>query len=256
MLHQMHQQRQRGGMEILVEPSSALDRVENLAHCQTEQQIEAILQEVVTGLGFQYFYYRARFMLDRTSSLERTLSNFPRAWLEFYEHNALSRVDPAVQHAERKLTPMVWTPTAYTSEEQLAFLAEARKHGVHAGVSFPIHSKDGDIGVLSMALGPEEPRPCALIQAKMFHGPLIATFVHDAMARIVNKSKLTLKAPLTPRELECLKWIADGKSTWETAQILHLSEHGVLHHVRNIMYKFDVTSRHQAVSRAIACGLV
>ncbi|HVW52726.1 MAG TPA: LuxR C-terminal-related transcriptional regulator [Trinickia sp.] len=39
------------------------------------------------------------------------------------------------------------------------------------------------------------------------------------------------KPRLTPRELECLKWIAAGKSSWEISHIIGISEHGVLYHI-------------------------
>ncbi|PWF48758.1 helix-turn-helix transcriptional regulator [Massilia glaciei] len=243
-------------METLHDTSSALSLLKKVNQCQNEQQLETILHQLTQHLGFEHFFYRARFMLDRSSSLDRVLSNFPLAWLQHYENNNLSRIDPALQHAERKLTPMVWEPKIFVTEEQKRFSADAKRHGLESGVSFPVHNKDGDIGMLSLVLGADVVDASEFIQENLFYGPLIANFVHEAMSRLVNKSGRALKAPLTPRELECLKWIAGGKSTWETAQILHLSEHGVLHHVRNIMTKFDVTSRHQAVSRAVACGLV
>jgi LuxR family quorum-sensing transcriptional regulator LasR len=50
--------------------------------------------------------------------------------------------------------------------------------------------------------------------------------------------------------------VADGKSSWEISVILGISEHGVVHHMRNCMSKFGVHSRHLAVARATACGLL
>jgi LuxR family quorum-sensing transcriptional regulator LasR len=85
---------------------------------------------------------------------------------------------------------------------------------------------------------------------------LLATLVHDCMRRIINRPGEIMRSALTPRELECLKWIASGKSSWEISLILGISEHGVLYHVRNIMFKFDTQNRHLAVLKAIACGIM
>ena len=66
----------------------------------------------------------------------------------------------------------------------------------------------------------------------------------------------SLRAILKKRETEVLQWISNGKSTWEISKLVGISEHGVVHHVRNVLTKFDVASRHQAVAKAVAHGLL
>jgi len=69
---------------------------------------------------------------------------------------------------------------------------------------------------------------------------------------------LAIDAPfrLTPRELECLQWSALGKSSWEIAGILRISESAVNFHMANIRQKFQVSSRRQAIAQAIRLGLL
>ena len=61
---------------------------------------------------------------------------------------------------------------------------------------------------------------------------------------------------LSPRELTVLQWMKDGKTNWEIARILGLSERTVRFHVGGIFEKLDVTSRTQAVARALGTGLI
>ncbi len=56
---------------------------------------------------------------------------------------------------------------------------------------------------------------------------------------------------LSPRELEVLKWLKLGKTSWDISVILKISERTVNYHVNNIMKKLDVTNRLQAVSEAV-----
>lgn len=233
-----------------------LKKFQDLRQCENEEQIKVMIERMSNRLGFDYYFYRARFVLDHTRRIDRILSNYPAAWLQQYKHDDLARIDPAVQHAHSTLTPLVWDPHVHIDAEQARFVGEAQRHGLATGVSFPVHNKDGDIGVFSLALGTQDVYAHGLIQENLYFGAFIANCIHDRMRPLVKEKALSLNAPLTPRELECLNWIACGKSTWETAKILNLSEHGVLHHVRNIMRKFDVTSRHQAVSKAAYCGLI
>jgi DNA-binding CsgD family transcriptional regulator len=57
---------------------------------------------------------------------------------------------------------------------------------------------------------------------------------------------------LTARELECLRWVALGKSTGEIAAILKISPH----YMKSVHHKLDCVTSAQAVSKAIQMGLL
>jgi len=61
---------------------------------------------------------------------------------------------------------------------------------------------------------------------------------------------------LSPREKEILSALALGKSNKEIARDLFISENTVKNHVRNILNKFEVNSRTQAVTKAMVLGLL
>ena len=57
---------------------------------------------------------------------------------------------------------------------------------------------------------------------------------------------------LTPRQLEVLRMLAQGSSTQQIADELHLSRETVRNHVRGILHALDVHSRVEAVATARA----
>jgi DNA-binding CsgD family transcriptional regulator len=61
---------------------------------------------------------------------------------------------------------------------------------------------------------------------------------------------------LTARELECLKWVMEGKSSWEISRIIMCSEATINFHASNFKKKFNVRTRQQAVVKAIKLGLI
>jgi LuxR family maltose regulon positive regulatory protein len=65
-----------------------------------------------------------------------------------------------------------------------------------------------------------------------------------------------LLEPLSEREIEVLRLIADGLTNQEVANRLYLSLHTVKAHARNIYGKLGVGSRTQAVARARALGIL
>jgi DNA-binding NarL/FixJ family response regulator len=74
-----------------------------------------------------------------------------------------------------------------------------------------------------------------------------------AMMRSIHAPQAPL--PLTERELDVLRLVANGQSNRGIGALLHLSETTVKFHVRNIMRKLDATSRAEAVYRATKTGV-
>ena len=62
--------------------------------------------------------------------------------------------------------------------------------------------------------------------------------------------------PLTPRELEVLRLLAEGLTNKVIAELLGISEHTIKFHVNALMGKLDAGSRTEAVTRATRLGLL
>ncbi|MEM8818072.1 MAG: LuxR C-terminal-related transcriptional regulator [Pseudomonadota bacterium] len=60
----------------------------------------------------------------------------------------------------------------------------------------------------------------------------------------------------TNREREVLEWCAEGKTNWEIARILSVTENTVRFHLKNAFRKLDATSRAAAISAAARRGVI
>ena len=78
---------------------------------------------------------------------------------------------------------------------------------------------------------------------------------HQALIRVLNKN-VKKDIVLSPREKEVLKWLKQGKSTWDISMILSIGERTVKFHISNIMQKLNASGRTHAVAIAIEQGLV
>ena len=65
-----------------------------------------------------------------------------------------------------------------------------------------------------------------------------------------------LAEPLTARETEVLRLLADGLGNKEIAGHLNISEHTIKFHIRSILGKLGASSRTEAVSRGLRSGLI
>ncbi|MGV1760515.1 helix-turn-helix domain-containing protein [Rhizobium sp. A22-96] len=84
---------------------------------------------------------------------------------------------------------------------------------------------------------------------------------HEMQARTIEAVRLAEqpnepRERLSVRELQCLHWSAEGKSSVEIARILVLSPHTVNTHLRSAMQKLNVANRTHAVAEACRNGLI
>jgi len=61
---------------------------------------------------------------------------------------------------------------------------------------------------------------------------------------------------LTKREIEILRWTAQGKSSEEIANILHLSVNTINYHIKNSIAKLGTTNKTAAAVTATLLGLL
>lgn len=80
--------------------------------------------------------------------------------------------------------------------------------------------------------------------------------VRQALSRAAKDESQKQTDTLSRREREVLKWMSEGKCTWDISRILRITERTVYYHSQNIMQKLEATSRSHAVSIAIKRGII
>lgn len=61
---------------------------------------------------------------------------------------------------------------------------------------------------------------------------------------------------LSPRERDCLAFVAEGKTDWEISVILGVSQHTSHQYVESARKKLGAMTRAQAVARFVLLGLL
>jgi LuxR family maltose regulon positive regulatory protein len=94
-----------------------------------------------------------------------------------------------------------------------------------------------------------------------YAGKLLAAFPKDIQGAIqfdqdLTVTKQSLAEPLSEREIEVLRLMAEGYKYKEIAERLMVSINTVRHHTRNVYGKLDVNNRTQAISRAKELNLL
>lgn len=184
-------------------------------------------------------------------------TNYSSAWRQTYNDHNMAYFDPTVAHCTTRSAPLIWSPELFATEQQQTMYEEARSYGLRAGITLPIHGPRQEIGMLCFVndANPTEDFWHDVNRA-LPNLVLLRDLVLDTSQRHLNDHVQSLIPKLTPREKECLKWTALGKSTWEISHILNCSEAVVNFHMKNIRGKFGVNSRRAAAVIATQMGLI
>ena len=83
--------------------------------------------------------------------------------------------------------------------------------------------------------------------------PEVTSTVLRALSRYPNEEPSQL---LSERELEVLSCMFDGQTTLQIAARLFISENTVKTHVRHIFEKLEVSTRAEAVGKAMQLGII
>ncbi len=248
------------GVDLSANTCSEL--IEAAKQAASVEELHTLCSFLCDRAGFDYFLYGAVLPVSMVRPQTFIISGYPDAWWQRYQERRYIRIDPVLQHTtERQTVPLDWEdvdPSAYVHGQDVrTFMSEAADFGLKSGVSFPVHGRDGEYAILSLATRDDHARAQGRIIESMPFVQLLAAYVHEAARRIFERGDVTVARPLlTDRERECLLWAAEGKTSWDTAQILGISERTVLFHLHNAAHKLDVSNRAQAVARAVAQGYI
>ncbi len=86
---------------------------------------------------------------------------------------------------------------------------------------------------------------------------LVAMYAQNRIRDLIDTSSERGRRPaLSPRERECLQWTAAGKTSWEIAAILRLSQNTTDGYIASATRKLGASNRTQAVAEGIRRGII
>ncbi len=183
--------------------------------------------------------------------------NYADTWAERYLDQRYDKYDPTVKMAASTPLAFRWSglpDTMVTSKKARQVLDEAASIGMREGITVGIREPMSFPAVVNVA--GEDPNVTDEWVSSIH---LMAVYLHGAAKRITRaavKNQIPIGKPLTPRESECLRWVAAGKTDWEIGEIVGISEHTAHFHIENAKRKLNAPTRQQAVVEGMLLGHV
>jgi LuxR family transcriptional regulator len=228
-------------------------QLQSVLRSENESELFTVLSRAAVELGFEYCAYGMRMPLPVAKPRLFVVNNYPTAWQQRYAQNNYIAVDPTVAHGMRSVTPLVWSKVL---SQEPAFWDDAHAHGLRVGWAQSCFDGRGVGGMLSLARSAEE-LSIEELRSHSMKMSWLAQAAHEGMSRLlVPKLMPESEACLSKREIEVLRWTADGKTAGEVGRIMHIAEATVNFHVNKALSKLGVTNKAAAAIKVAFLGLL
>lgn len=207
-------------------------------------------------LGFEFCSFGIRTPLPVTNPVTVVLTTYPKTFQQIYEQSDYVSIDPVVQHALWGNMEMIaWTDeTRFSRNKEV--LRITRDAGVYSGVSQPIRGSLGVAALLDLS-GYKRALPASEIEEKKSGIIWLANFAFQNLSPVLIENYMpAAEIKLTERELSILRWLAEGKTTEDIADILSIAKRTVDFHINNAVAKLEVPNRTAATVQAALLGLL
>lgn len=225
---------------------SRLDAAETL-------NLSSVLKDVTKRFGWANATYLGSGFKGSELGEDVLITTYDNEWIARYNQQNYKYIDPIVSFSSQSLLPIDWGQIEIVSRELRTFFGEAREFGVaKAGLTVSVRGLYGDSSIFSINTHDTgsswELRKIEILSDLTYFSHLF----HNEVSKEQSQDGCDSAPRLTRREQDVLRWAAKGKTAWETAQILKLSEKTVSFYISNAAIKLNVATKTQAVAKSIS----
>ena len=211
---------------------------------------------ICSEMGINFVTYHLAFHEGKEIDSPYVKTNYPGEWVRQYLIMNYVEVDPVAEIGFSRALPCFWSDLDWSSAGAESFQQDAIKHGVgQSGYTIPLTDRKRRRAMVNFAstMEPDE-------FVKKIDGD--ADLYAECAEILHRKAILDLygqedeRPALSPRELQCLYWVAQGKDAGAIAIILGISEHTVRDYCKSAKHKLGCASLFQAIHKATMLRLI
>lgn len=234
---------------------SEMNFAEYIETCQSRSDVHGACSMVGERHGFPYFsILRLPEKGESRLSEVTLLTNWPASLIRRCDENLLLERNPIFAALRMSTAPVHWdmgaTRHVRADGKNRGVAGLFRDHDMSNGICLNVHSARGQRGTVSFSgdrKAPSEPEAMQLC----YHSLLIFDRT-CALAEIEKRSRPSL----SKRELECIVWTSQGKTSHDIGRILGLSDHTVNNYLANVCRKLGAVNRAHLVGMALRMKLL
>lgn len=228
---------------------------EMLRAAATVDELSVALAQVARELGFPFHALAHHADLARPPPRFVLLQNYPPQWVRTYADAGLHRDDPAQRLAATRPASFAWSELGQVTplrRAEIRMLEAARAAGLGEGFTVPLHAPGERGASCSFAGETGQALPLGALPAAEFAAHIAFAVLFD----LLHPERAASSSRLTPRQIDCVTLMAQGKTDWEIGAILGLTESSVTTYLKSARERIGVARRTQLAIAAVAYGLI
>lgn len=221
----------------------------------TVGELSGLLAAAARDLGFSFHALVHHADLTHPPPRFLFLQNYPAHWVRDYARAGLHRFDPTQRLASARPASFAWAELGQVtplSRGEIRVLEAARKAGLGEGFTVPLHAPGERAASCSFACETGEPLPIDALPAAEFLAHVAFAVLFD----LLHPGRTSAPVRLTPRQIDCITLMAQGKTDWEIGAILSLTENTVTTYLQSARQRIGVARRTQLAVAAVSYGLI
>jgi DNA-binding CsgD family transcriptional regulator len=231
--------------------SSAIDPTDE-KQWPTIEIAQAHVQAFAESHEFPYFKVTLDVQKQENHFLRAEITNYPLTWLKRYRRCGYAKVDPEPSMLRASWAPFSWDELRGRAPAARRMFEDAAVHGLAEGFTVPMHCANGESCALTL-VGPRMPEGAEARWALYFNAYRFQCAGFARLRSLIQTAPLPpSKDQLTERQRHILYLLMQGMSVKSIARHLGLHTRTIDDGLRRACMRLGVTSREQAIVRALA----
>ncbi len=218
--------------------------------------VNACIDAICAYFKIEFATYHLAFHEGKAIDTPYVKTNYPSDWVRQYLVMNYIEIDPVAQSGFARALPCLWADLDWSDPKSGTFVEDAIKHGVGgAGYLIPVTDRRRRRAIVNFA-SPIDPEKWAtkIEDIAVVLGECAEILHRKAILDLYGKEDE--RPALSPREIQCLSWVAQGKDAGAIAIILGISEHTVRDYCKSAKHKLGCATLFQAIHKATMLRII
>jgi DNA-binding CsgD family transcriptional regulator len=230
--------------------------VSSIEQASVRSETQQILKLVCENCGISHVAYLGLHVQASIGTEPIVCVTYPDTWISHYVAQNYLAVDPVIHQSLLSVLPTDWDTFPLHGKKIRSLFGEAKEFGIGPrGMTFPIRGRSGELALFSISCNHTPKDWDDFKRTNLPQMQMLAFYIHKSICSGAE-AKYAVAVKLSPREAECLKWAAKGKSFEDIGDILGLSARTVRFYLDLARHKLNCLNVTHAVARAISLDLI
>lgn len=227
---------------------------------ESASSVDQLLEVTVAAareLNFDYAAIARHVHVQSGLMLPHIVNNYPVAWQELFQRRSYSLSSPILAACQRRGGAIRWTDLESIiplTRIQREYLEESRGLGLASGCTVASHMPDMPTISVHFVVPDNGPLLPRSFMMAILLGTATGQRARSLWQFQLPDAAADLAERLSPRQVDCIKLVARGMTSWEIASVLGISDQTVSEYLTDARRRLAVANRAQLVLKALKQG--